>query len=219
MSDDLEVKYVPLAEARRWERNPKKHDIPQVTELIRRYGFKDPPKWEPKLNAIVEGNGRLEALATMKANSDKLPRGLRVKGKEWLVPILYGVDAASKAEAEAYGVDHNNSTMSGATPAPEDLLALWEGPQFLKMAEELTAAGDGPVTFGEKELALLHQAGGEWEGEEDMTPLSATKSDANIRPVIAVSDVPVVEAALRKTGKVNRAEAFLEICRSYLEER
>ncbi len=63
--DRLDLRYVPLAELRKWDRNPKPHDIGLLIQSFRRYGFLDPMKVDAQLNGgaggIVEGNGRLEA--------------------------------------------------------------------------------------------------------------------------------------------------------------
>ena len=62
----LRIEYIKLDQAALWEKNPKKHDIDLIIQSIEKYGFKDPPKFEPSLNnnegGFVEGNGRIEAL-------------------------------------------------------------------------------------------------------------------------------------------------------------
>ncbi len=69
----LRVEYVPLDLALLWDDNKKVHSLPHLIASIERYGFKDPPKFEPHLNdkrgGIVEGNGRFEALAEMRRKS------------------------------------------------------------------------------------------------------------------------------------------------------
>src|SRR5262245_51034094 len=107
-TEELTVKYVPLATLELWDRNPKRHDLEKLAESIRRYGFKDPPKLEPALNSgrggIVEGNGRAQVLRSMKEAGEPPPRGIAVdEAGGWFAPVLVGVDAASMAEAESYG--------------------------------------------------------------------------------------------------------------------
>jgi len=118
MSDKLEIRYVPLSTAVLWDNNPKKHDLGGIAAAITVYGFKDPAKWEPQLNGgkggLGHGNGRIRALFAMKAQGQPRPRGIvENEGGEWLVPIVFGVDAESQAAAEAYAIDHNNLTMAG----------------------------------------------------------------------------------------------------------
>lgn len=133
--DELAIRHVPLDQVRRWDRNPKKHDFGALIQSIARYGFKDPPKFEPALNAgkggIVEGNGRAEALTMMQADGQEPPRGVAVDPEgRWCMPVLFGVDARSKAEAESYGIDHNNLTLSGGDLGIDAIMGLsrqWTG--------------------------------------------------------------------------------------------
>ena len=131
VADGLRLEYVALAETLRWSRNPKPHDLGALVESIRRYGFKDPLKYEPALNGgdggIVEGNGRSEALEAMEVAGEDPPRGIALDEEgRWLVPVLFGVDAASQAEAEAYGVDHNSLTVLGGTFGPNWAIHLYD---------------------------------------------------------------------------------------------
>src|SRR5437016_5363320 len=119
LDEALSIRYVHLSQALAWAwtDNPKLHDLPKVKESIRRHGFKDPPKFEPTLNAgaggIVEGNGRMQGLSEMHAAAEPAPRGIGVDDDgAWWVPVLFGVDAASQAEASSYGIDHNWLTVS-----------------------------------------------------------------------------------------------------------
>src|SRR5579864_1173645 len=110
----LKIRFVPLDSIERFAGNAKRHDIGGIVESIKRYGFRDPPAFDAQLNAVVEGNGRVEALLLMRDSGEQPPRGLRVSKKgDWLVPVLHGVDAASAKEAKAYLVDHNNLTVLG----------------------------------------------------------------------------------------------------------
>ena len=114
MTDELHLEYVRLDTLSQWKRNAKRHDIGALIESIERHGFKDPPKWEPKLNdgdgGIVEGNGRDIALMSMyKANGKPAPRGIKTdKDGMWLMPVLFGVDAESQQAA-----DHNTELSKG----------------------------------------------------------------------------------------------------------
>lgn len=56
--EELELRYVPLSAMGRWDGNPKAHDLETLRTLIRRDGFKDPPKFEPTLNGGGGGLGR-----------------------------------------------------------------------------------------------------------------------------------------------------------------
>jgi len=160
MADELRLEYVPLAQAALWDKNPKKHDIGGIAESIRLHGFKDPPKFEPELNGgeggIVEGNGRLKTLQMMHDQGQELPRGLReIEGGEWAVPILFGVDAASEAAAEAYAVDHNNLTMAGGDFTAWDMSRMWDEDSYIAVLKGLAEADIIPISVDGDDLDAL----------------------------------------------------------------
>ena len=133
-SDALAIEYWPLSRVvkKRWTRNAKLHDIGKLCESIERYGFRDPIGYDATLDAFAEGNGRAEALVALKARGPVKgkpwpPRGIQNgSGSEWQVPILVGVDARTKYEAEAYALDHNNLTMSGGDFSALDMARMWD---------------------------------------------------------------------------------------------
>ena len=74
--EKLELRYVPLPLARRWDANPKLHNIGALIRSIELHGFGDPPKYDAALEALVYGNGRTEALELMRAEGKEPPRGV-----------------------------------------------------------------------------------------------------------------------------------------------
>ena len=151
MSDDtLRLEYVPLETVVLWDRNPKRHDVGGIIQSIERYGFKDPPKFEPVLNGgkggLVEGNGRAICLQMMKSDYEKEgkdpPRGIALSDDTWAVPVLFGVDAESEHVAEAYAIDHNNLTMAGGDFDGFDMARMWGG-DYVGL---LTGIGKLPVS-------------------------------------------------------------------------
>jgi ParB family transcriptional regulator, chromosome partitioning protein len=161
MTDErLQVRYVPLDTLALWDRNPKRHDAEQLATSIRRYGFKDPPKFEPSLNGgrggIVEGNGRAEVLRAMKEAGEDAPRGIGVDAQgAWAVPVLFGVDARSRAEAEAYGVDHNALTLGGSGLGVEDLLRLFDEEALEGLLRDAPDAGELLVSLDAADVDAL----------------------------------------------------------------
>lgn len=159
-ADLLELRYVPLSTVRRWDRNAKKHDLGALAESIERYGFKDPPAFDPALNTgtggIVEGNGRAECLAWMQQQKRPLPRGIGYSEAtdEWLMPVLFGVDAPSQAAAEAYAIDHNNLTMAGGDYTALDMSRMW-GEGYTDVLVSLAQFDELPVTLDTESLDLL----------------------------------------------------------------
>lgn len=158
--EQLTLRYIPLNQALRWERNPKRHGLPEIIESIAHHGFKDPPKFEPLLNdgqgGIVEGNGRIEALTQMHADGQQAPRGIIADDNGmWTVPILFGVDAPSMAAAESYGVSHNNLTLAGAGFTPDQIAMLWEPDTYAALLASLQQAGETPIGLTDAQLAKL----------------------------------------------------------------
>lgn len=157
----LILKYVSMDTVSQWIGNVKRHDLETLMKSIRKHGFRDPLSYDVNLNkgagGIVEGNGRDLALKTMYAqNPKKPPRGITVNDKgEWMVPVLFGVDAVSQAAAESYGFDHNNITMMGGELKLPDIMSLYTD-QAAVMLKNLQANDAMPVSItGEGLDALL----------------------------------------------------------------
>lgn len=166
--EKLTLKYVPLEQARLWDDNPKLHDIEAIQQSIRRYGFLDPPRFDATLGALTEGNGRTEALGQMEAAGEELPRGVaRDKAGRWAMPVLFGVDATSTAEATAYAIDHNNLTAVGGGLSPDEVLRMWDPERFRRLFETLDA---DPVSLSSEELTTAMSIVG--DDHEDPLPSS-----------------------------------------------
>lgn len=156
----LQVRYVPLDTLEVWDRNPKRHDFAKLSSSIHRYGFKDPPKFEPSLNdgrgGIVEGNGRTAVLRSMKSAGEDPPRGIAIDSEnQWLVPVLFGLDAKSQAEAESYGIDHNALTLGGSGLAFEDLVQLFDEEALQSLLRDTPDASELLVSIGTADLDAL----------------------------------------------------------------
>lgn len=171
--DALRLEYVPVATAVAWERNPKKHDVGALWQSIQQHGFKDPPKFEPALNGgrggIVEGNGRSHVLREMQAGGEAPPRGILLDaGGDWLMPVLFGVDAGSERAAEAYGVDHNNLVLSGGDFGPLDMVRLWDEAAYAELLSGLANEQTLPVSVdGDDVDALIARLASEGQPQGD----------------------------------------------------
>lgn len=166
----LQVRYVPLETLVLWDRNPKRHDLAKLRESITRYGFKDPPKFEPSLNGgkggIVEGNGRSTVLLQLKKSGAEPPRGVAVdESGKWAVPILFGVDAVSQAEAESYGLDHNSLTLGGSGLPLADVIRIYDEQTLVELLRDRSDLGEHLVSFSTADLEDL-LVGPEFEPEE-----------------------------------------------------
>jgi hypothetical protein len=154
--EKLELRYIPLAQARRWDENPKRHDLDALVRSIETHGFGDPAKYDSALDALVYGNGRTEALERMRKQGKEPPRGIGVtEDGDWAVPVVFGVDAASKAAAVAFAIDHNNLTLLGGGLAVEDLLQIWDETALQKVLGDLPDAGALLASLNQEDLDAL----------------------------------------------------------------
>jgi hypothetical protein len=154
--EKLELRYVPLSQAKRWDSNPKKHDIAALVRSIELHGFGDPPKYDAALEALVYGNGRTEALEAMRREEKAVPRGIGVlEGGEWAVPVIFGVDAESRAAAVAFAIDHNNLTLMGGGLGVEDLLQVWDEAGLQRVLGEISNPGDVLASLNGADLDAL----------------------------------------------------------------
>jgi len=155
-TEKLELRYIPLPQAKRWDENPKRHDISALVKSIETYGFGDPPKFDAKLGGLVYGNGRTEALETMRAAGKTPPRGIALlENGEWAVPVIFGVDAMSKAAAVAFAVDHNNLTLLGSEFKFTDLVRLWDEEGLQRVLADVPDASELLVSFSSEDVDAL----------------------------------------------------------------
>jgi hypothetical protein len=157
MTDDrLTLQYIPLAQARRWDQNPKRHDLDALARSIETHGYGDPAKFDSTLGALVYGNGRTEALERMRAAGKEPPRGIGVtEDGDWAVPVIFGCDAASKAAAVAFAIDHNNLTMLGGGLSVEDVLQIWDEESLVRVLGDLPDAGALLASLGQDDVDAL----------------------------------------------------------------
>lgn len=161
--EELTLKYIPLSTIKQWMGNVKRHDVDIIIKSIERHGFRDPLSFDANLNngsgGIVEGNGRDQALKSMFAQSPKKPpRGIAIDEKgDWLVPVLFGVDAKSQAMAESYGFDHNHITMMGGDLNLNDMMKAYTD-QAAVMLQSLQSKGAMPVSISAEGLDALLEA-------------------------------------------------------------
>ncbi|NJL26888.1 MAG: hypothetical protein HC897_02895 [Thermoanaerobaculia bacterium] len=176
-NERLDLRYIPLSQARRWDANPKRHDIPALMKSIETHGFGDPPKYDATLEALVYGNGRTEALERMQAEGKAPPRGIAVlEDGAWAVPVIFGVDAESRAAAVAFAVDHNNLTLLGGGLGLTDLLAIWDEQALQKVLSDVPDAGALLASLNSQDLdALLNGPTFEPAGADEQSRLDEKK--------------------------------------------
>jgi len=111
--DAVELKLLPLSELKRWDRNPKDHDIGLLIHSLKTYGLVRPPAISTATDKLLYGHGLSEALELMKADGEDAPRRVAVDKKtgEWLIPTNL-VDLEEPLH-EPYLVIDNRSTELG----------------------------------------------------------------------------------------------------------
>lgn len=179
MSDErLELRYVPLAQARRWDANPKKHDLDALVRSIETHGYGDPAKYDATLGALIYGNGRTEALERMRAAGKEPPRGIGLlEGGEWAVPVIFGIDAESRAAAVAFAIDHNNTTLLGGNLGLEELLGIWDEEGLQRVLADTPDAGALLASLSRADVdALLRVPDFEPVADADQPRLDEKKS-------------------------------------------
>ena len=132
MTDRLQIEYVPLATLKRWERNPKDHDLGELGRSLSRFGFVMPILVDERSGMIAAGHGRIDTLLQRKGAGESPPARIDVtEDGDWLVPVVRGVSFNSDGEAEAYAIADNRLVERGGwmeNTLVEVLKDLAEGP-------------------------------------------------------------------------------------------
>ena len=154
--EKLELRYVPLGQAKLWDDNPKRHDLDALIRSIELHGFGDPPKFDAKLGGLVYGNGRTEALGLMRQEGREPPRGIaELENGEWAMPVIFGVEAESKAAAVAFAIDHNNLALLGGNLGLTDLIGIWDEARLQRVLANVPDAGALLASLDTEDVASL----------------------------------------------------------------
>ncbi len=155
-TEQLDLRYIPLGQAKLWDLNPKVHDLDALQRSIELHGFGDPPKYDAALEALAYGNGRTEALGRMKEAGAKLPRGIvKLKGGEWALPVIFGVDAASREAAMSFALDHNHIGLMGGNLGFAELTALWDEAGLQAVLEQIPDASSLLASLDSSQVEAL----------------------------------------------------------------
>jgi DNA modification methylase len=95
-----------------------------------RHGYVAPMIVDERTGRLVAGHGRLESLQKAKAEGREPPDRVRVRGRDWLVPVVRGIAFADDREAEAYLLADNQTTILGG----------WDDSELREIIEELGKA-------------------------------------------------------------------------------
>lgn len=112
------------------EDNPKEHNIGEIIQSIKRFGFVELPVVNDTTGFLVAGHGRVTALQFMYKDAEELPKYIDVEKdtQEWLVPTLH-VAFETDMEARAYLIASNTLTIDGG----------WNEAKLLEMLAEVSA--------------------------------------------------------------------------------
>lgn len=146
----LELKYIPLAEAKPFEGNPKRHDVERLKDSMRRYGYADPVIINQANGMLLAGHGRIAALSEMREAGDPPPRNVQSKDGEWFVPAIISGMALEGEEHAAFLLDANLSTMSGI-PLHHQMEAFWDE-QAAGLLAHLYEAEAAPIFVEDEDL-------------------------------------------------------------------
>lgn len=126
MADELTIEYMAVSEMMscRHPKNPKEHNIGQLTYLFNNHGFGSPGTIDERTGLFLCGHGRAETLNSMKRQKMKPPRYVIAKDDDWYAPVTRGYHSESDELALAYLAADNQSTISGGwnEPALAELL-------------------------------------------------------------------------------------------------
>lgn len=128
---DIQVEYLPLSEIVGADINPKDHDIGQIYQSIKRFGFTQPIMMNENTGKLLAGHGRLQTLQQMKQGGEKVPNRIKEKDGEWLVPVLKGISFEDDMEAQAYLIADNRLTELGG----------WNTGELVDTLQELVEGG------------------------------------------------------------------------------
>jgi len=128
---DIQVEYMPLSEIVGADINPKDHDIGQIYQSIKRFGFTQPIMMNENTGKLLAGHGRLQTLQQMKQGGEKIPNRIKEKDGEWLVPVLKGISFEDDMEAQAYLIADNRLTELGG----------WNTGELVDTLQELVEGG------------------------------------------------------------------------------
>ncbi len=204
--EQLQLKYIPLVQVILWDENPKKHDIGGLIQSIKRYGFIDPPKYDPRLNSgkggIVYGNGRSECVMLIKQESPhEPPRGVLVDDKGgWHLPVLFGLDAESEAIAKALAIDHNNLTMAGGDFDLWDYAKMWNQESYAEVLRSLETSEVPPITMSHEDItSYLRIMGSGIEGKQfGESVAEGIELEALFKIRVPVDEAEEIETPLRE---------------------
>ena len=108
----IHIEYINIFEIVKWDKNPKKHNIPAIEHSISKFGYINPIVINEANQTILAGHGRLESLIEMKRLNMDPPLGIKVGDEgNWFAPVIRGI-TLNQNDHLAYTIADNQLTMS-----------------------------------------------------------------------------------------------------------
>lgn len=163
--------------------NPKLHSVDKLWQSIVQNGFLDPSKLDFNLTnvsgtkpALIFGHGRNQALFSgwqqwVKGTHEIVPEGIKYDSEYWYVPVTFGIDAKSEAQALDMLLFHNSSTLLGGDYTDGDIWRMYDKTLLAALGQTIQndSVGDfEPLSMNGEELDdLLHFLSGEIPDRDD----------------------------------------------------
>lgn len=153
-SHELRLHRLPDLTARVWDLNPRRYDVPAISESLGKFGYGDPILIDDASGQVVAGQGVLAALLTMSGSQMPAPERVPVADDgHWLVPCVHF--RLKDGESRPYSVATNRTQELGGWQ--DDLLL--DILNEIKATDPLGLLGTG---FTDSDLDVLqHKAGGD----------------------------------------------------------
>jgi hypothetical protein len=151
--NERRIEYVRIADLKPATRNPKDHDIGEISLSMDRFGYVEPVVMDERTGQLVAGHGRIETLTKIHRGDAKAepPPGVKADADgTWLVPVVRGWASKDDREAEAYLLASNRLTEIGG----------WNDTALAEMLGDLAQAGVSfqGIGYDERDLEALLKA-------------------------------------------------------------
>lgn len=226
-NDKIELEYIPLSQLVKYPRNPKDHDIGQLSQAIdSAIGFATPIVYDTKQGYIGAGHGRLDALYELyRQHPTKPPKRIMldpVTG-EWLVPVNKLAFDSEEQLLSFIIMDNKISELGG-----------WDEPLLADALTELAGGDEGLLELtgfdgGDLDALLnaLGNNGTSWANALGNIP-SGEKSDfSQMTFTLHTGQLETVKNAMNKAKKTvggdemdnanSNGNALYMIARAYLD--
>lgn len=139
----IAIEYRPLDDFQPHPDNPKGHDLDELVEAARRFGFTEPLLECGRTGLLAAGHGRLEMTKRERAHDDPVdhpaPPGVMITADGvWCLPVAVGWSSVDDTELRAYLVASNAIGPRGG----------WENDLLAPILGELAAGDRGLAGIG-----------------------------------------------------------------------